>query len=162
MSVSNAIAETPADTPAGMVEALLGGQLRQDLGLKTQDLRIGLTVARNLLNRGQHGEAMRLYAVLVLCEPTEVDFQVGLANCASAMGEHHMALQAASAVIALAPSDPRGYLLSGRSCLHIGSIAEAEQDLGDALGLAEQSGHDVVRGEAAMLLERISAARASL
>ncbi|KQT54070.1 hypothetical protein ASG43_00035 [Aureimonas sp. Leaf454] len=147
---------------AETIAALLDGKLRKDLGLEPEDLKIGLTVARNLLNRGHQGEAMRLYAVLVLCQPTEVDFQVGLANCASAMGEHYIALQAASAVIALAPSDPRGYLLSGRSCFHTGSFAEAEQDLGDALGLAEQTGHDVVRREADMLLGRIAAARAAL
>jgi hypothetical protein len=119
---------------------------------------MGLTVARNHLSRGSYAEAFRIYASLVLCEPLNVDFQVGLANCAGLMGEHHVALQAASAIIALAPADPRGYLLSGRSCLMIGSFAEAQEDLNDAVRHAEAAGSDVVTREARHLLDRLAVA----
>ncbi|WP_378940817.1 hypothetical protein [Mesorhizobium sp. ANAO-SY3R2] len=132
----------------------LSGQLGAELGLSTEALRIGLTVASNHLLRGAYGEAMRVYVGLVLCEPMNVDFQVGLANCANLMGEHCVALQAASAVIMLAPSDPRGYLLSGRSCIMLGQMDEATEDLNDALKHA--NGNGAVVKEVGLLLDRIS------
>jgi Flp pilus assembly protein TadD len=136
--------------------ALLRGELRNKLGLSPEQLRIGLSVARNHLTRGAPAEAFRIYVALVLCEPANVDFQIGLANCAGLIGEHHLALQAASAVIALAPRDARGYLLSGRSCMMIGAFSEAKEDLEDALARA---GSDAaVAGEAKVLLGRIAAA----
>lgn len=139
---------------------LLGGELRKQFGLSSEQLRVGLAVARNHLSRGAHAEAFRIYASLVLCDPMNVDFQVGLANCAGLMGEHHVALQAASAIVALAPADPRGYLLSGRSCLMVGSFAEAQEDLRDALRHAEAAGSDFVANEARHLLDRVSVAAA--
>lgn len=141
------------------ISALLKGELRDKLGLSTEHLRVGLSVARNHLTRGAPLEALRIYVALVLCEPTNVDFQIGLANCAGVLGEHHLALQAASAVIALAPKDARGYLLSGRSCMMIQAFSEAKEDLEDALAFA---GSDAaVANEAKMLLGRIAAATAS-
>jgi Flp pilus assembly protein TadD len=135
---------------------LLDGELRKRLGLTPEQLRIGLMVARNHLTRGAPADALKIYVALVLCDPLNVDFQVGLANCASVLGEHHVALQAASAVIALAPADPRGYLLSGRSCMMLGNYAEAREDLGDALTFA--NGNETVAAEASHLLERIAVA----
>ena len=152
-------AATPAvaNVDEAAIRALLGGEIGRELGLTGSDLRIGLTVAKNLLARGAQAEALRVYVALVLCEPTNVDFQVGLAHCASVLGEHHLALQAASAVIALAPRDPRGYLLSGRSCLAIGHLTEAREDFGDVLRLAADPSHRAVQREATLLLDRLSA-----
>jgi Flp pilus assembly protein TadD len=116
-----------------MMRALVEGSMRKELGLQPGDLRIGLNVAKNLLDRGSAAEALRIYIALVLCAPTEIDYQVGLANCALQLGEHHLALQSASAIVALAPRDPRGYFLSGRACLGMGALKEAEEDLRDAV-----------------------------
>lgn len=138
------------------LSALLRGELRAKLGLSTEQLRIGLSVARNHLTRGAPLEALRIYVAMVLCEPSNVEFQIGLANCAGLLGEHHLALQAASAVIALAPKDARGYLLSGRSCMMISAFSEAKEDLEDALALAGSD--QAVAGEAKLLLSRIAAA----
>jgi Flp pilus assembly protein TadD len=156
MSVATA---TPPNGDDETLAALLRGELRNKLGLNAEQLRIGLSVARNQLTRGAPLEALRIYVALVLCEPTNVDFQIGLANCAGLIGEHHLALQAASVVIALAPRDARGYLLSGRSCMMIGAFGEAKEDLEDALARA---GSDAaVAGEARLLLDRIAAAAAA-
>lgn len=151
MSVASAT-QTNADDDT--LAALLRGDLRAKLGLSSEQLRVGLSVARNHLTRGAPLDALRIYVPLVLCEPTNVDFQIGLANCAGVLGEHHLALQAASAAISLAPKDARGYLLSGRSCIAINAFAEAKEDLTDALALA---GSDTaVASEAKMLLSRIA------
>lgn len=146
------IPESTDDTLA----QFLDGQLGKRLGLTPEQLRIGLSVARNHLTRGAPAEALKIYVALVLCDPLNVDFQVGLANCASVLGEHHVALQAASAVIALAPRDPRGYLLSGRSCMMLGNYAEAKEDLEDALAFV--GADETVATEARHLLERLAMA----
>lgn len=114
-------------------QRIFAGAIREGLGLTSEDLRLGLTVARNQLMRGARLEALRTYVALVMCEPGNVDFQLGLANCAAAIGEFHLTLQAASAVIALDPRHPRGYYLSGRACLALGYRDEAQEDLDDAV-----------------------------
>jgi len=93
---------------------------------------------------------------LVLCEPTNIDFQVGLANCALLLNQHHLALQAASAIVALAPSDARGYFLSGRACLALGHYAEAAEDLRDAVEFGRNARDPVIAEEASQLLQKLS------
>src|SRR5262245_4719308 len=101
----------------GLEEDFMNGRVRKELGLETIDLLPGLEVAKNHLRRGATREALRIYTALVLCEPANVDFQVGLANCALHMQEHHLAVLAAANIVSLAPSDPRGYHLSGQACI---------------------------------------------
>ncbi len=135
--------------------AFLNGQIRDALGLRSEDLTIGLEVARNLLQRGATADALRVYAGLILCEPMNAAFQTGLANCALAAEEYHMALQAASAVIALAPRDPRGYLISGRACLGLGAFAEAGEDLREAVERGREVRDAVAVEEARRLLDAL-------
>lgn len=142
------------------LSSFLAGGLRERLGLDPEHLTIGLVVARNHLARGAVGEALRLYGTLVLCDPSNAEFQLGLANCASMGGEHHLALQAASALIATTPGDARGYLLSGRSCLMLGHAGEAREDLDDALRIALSNGDHAVADEARLLLDRLAAVSA--
>lgn len=135
--------------------ALLNGHLRDALGLRSADLAIGLEVARNLLQRGANAEALRVYAGLILCEPANAAFQTGLANCALAAEEYHLALQAASAVVALTPRDPRGYLISGRACLGLGALAEAGEDLREAVARGREARDAVAVEEACRLLDAL-------
>jgi tetratricopeptide (TPR) repeat protein len=112
---------------------IANGGIRKLLGLETAHLRLCLDLARSQMRRGAHDEAFRTYCALVLCEPCNVDFQIGLANCAHEIGQHELALQAASAAIALAPKNPRGYFLSGRACFALAHYREAIEDLSAAL-----------------------------
>lgn len=149
-----------SNTREAMVQSLVGGALRKELGIESADLQIGLDVARRHLQRGAAAEAMRIYVALVLCDPMVVDFQVGLANCALQLEENPLALQAASAVIALAPRDSRGYLLSGRACLALGHQAEAEEDLRDAVTFGQAERNAVVVNDARQLLQTLAAINA--
>lgn len=137
--------------------AMAHGAIATKLGLKSGDLNVGLHVAKGLLDRGSFGEALRTYTALVLCEPTNAEFQIGLSNCALVMGEDSLCLHAASAVVALAPTDPRGYFLSGRACLALGQWVEAEEDFRDALAHAKQARNALIAGQAEKLLAHISA-----
>lgn len=143
------------------IEGFLSGELGRRLGLSTEQLRVGLAVAQNHIARGAYAEAFRMYVSLVLCNPLHVDFQVGLAQAAGLIGENHIAIQAASAVIALAPKDPRGYLLSGRACFGICSYQEAYEDLSEALRLAREAGSEALATEASLLLDRLAVASGS-
>lgn len=141
----------PTPEMAALARTIAEGAIRKHLGLETDDLSAGLDVAKGLIERGEFQRAMQIYLGLVLCDPLVVDFQVGLANCALLVDEAPLALQAASAVVALAPADPRGYVLSGRACLALGAFTEACEDLADAVEKAE-AGHDRTLAEQARTL----------
>jgi Flp pilus assembly protein TadD len=136
---------------------IAGGAIRKAFGLEPIDLRLGLDIARNQLRSGNAGSAFRIYATLVVSDPSDPELQVGLANCALHVGENNLALQAASAIVALTASDPRGYYFSGRACLALGHIAEAKEDLTKAIELARNSSKDaLIFDEARKLLERLA------
>lgn len=140
-------------------EAIFPGQsLREYLGLEVQHLLPGLEVAANLLRRGEHAQALQTYATLVLCEPSESRFQIGLAACALEIGEFHIASQAASAIVAFTPDDPVGYLLSGRALIGLQDFDAAVDDLRDAVRIAEAAGNTAVAAEAAQHLQRATIA----
>jgi len=136
-------------------DAILSGAIRDMLGLTNEDLKLGLEVAANRLQRGAHRDALRIYAALVLCEPTNVAFQIGLANCALLLHENCLALQAASFVITSEPKNARGYLLSGRACLGLGCWKEAEEDLRRASELAKQNRDANLYASAEALMQKL-------
>lgn len=143
------------------VHALLTGALGRSLGFSPLDLAAGLELAKSQGQRGAHMEALRTYATLVLCDPSHIDCQVGLANCALELAENHVALQAASAIVALAPSDPRGYYLSGRACFAIGAFSEALEDLADARTFARKARDSRIAEAADQLTRTIELLRSS-
>lgn len=135
----------------------MGGAMRDSLGLKSEDLQLGLNVASNRLRRGANLEALRIYLALVLCEPANAEFQVGLSNCALLLQEHSLALRAASVVIALEPKNPKGYLLSGRACIALGHFTEADEDLRKAMQFAKEKRESALFQSAESLLKKLSA-----
>jgi Flp pilus assembly protein TadD len=134
---------------------LMEKEIGRTLGLGPDDLRAGLDIARNLLDRGAPAKAMRIYAALVIVEPKVADYQIGLANCAIELSEYYVAVQAAAAAILLEPENPRAYFLSGRACLALGEYKEAREDLSDALALASRAGDSLVVREAERLLRSL-------
>ncbi|PDT90807.1 pathogenicity island protein [Bradyrhizobium sp. Y36] len=146
-------------TELGEAQRLIAqGAVRKALGLEPVDLRLGLDIARNQLQKGAPIEAFQTYAALVVCDPSDPELQAGLANCALLLGENSLALHAASAIVALAPSDPRGYFLSGRACLAMGQLTEANEDLTEAMRLARgpQGDAAAILDESRKLLDRIA------
>ncbi|WP_341367299.1 hypothetical protein [Yoonia sp. BS5-3] len=127
------------DAPASAL--LLDGAFAKELGLGTRELDTALAAANAKLQAGNHDKALSMYAMLVLCRPQNVNYQCALANCALKMQEYEMALQAASAAVALDPRDCRGYYLSGAACFGLGHLDEAREDIADALSFAEGSPH---------------------
>ncbi len=156
--MSDIVESRPA--PASPEQLIASGAIRTGLGLESMDLRLGLDLARSQLQRGATPDAFRTYVALVLCDPSDPELQIGLANCALQVQENELALQAASAAVALQPRDPRGYYLSGRACFCLGHLAEAEEDLSDALRLAREARNTALFSEADQLLARLKAVRA--
>ncbi|MBX2804441.1 MAG: pathogenicity island protein [Hyphomicrobiales bacterium] len=130
------------------IQQLLEGGLRKSLGLSREDLRLGLDVAKGLLQRERYAEALRMYATMILCDPSDPEIQIGFANCALVLGENDLGLQAASAAIVQMPDDCRGYFLSGKACLAMGLKAESKADFTRALELAESAGNQMIIGAA--------------
>ena len=137
------------------MRSFVSGQIGAELGLMSQDLEVGLEVARNLIRRGALAEAMQVYVGLVLCQPANQAFQIGLANCAIQLGEYHLALQSASVVIAQSPRDPRGYLLSGHACIGLGALAEAAVDLDEAISFGRAERNATIVEEARRLRQAL-------
>jgi Flp pilus assembly protein TadD len=147
----------PAGPLTGAQQSVLHGALRKAIGLQMEDLRFGLKLAADRMQRGAFAEALQLYIALVLCEPMHADFQLGLANCALHLGENHLAVQAASVVIALRPEDFRGYYISGRASLALKQRDDAEEDLREALALAHQAKETKLAQEIGALLQKLTA-----
>ena len=132
--------------------------LSKKLGLEGDSLNVALNLASTYILNGLPQRAFEIYSGLALLDPLNVDVQIGLASCATELGEHDLAIQTAAAVIMTAPGDPRGYLLSGKNCLMIGRYNEAREDLEDALRFAAPDTSSQKAGiaeEAASLLSRL-------
>lgn len=131
-------------TQADRAEQFVGGAIRKSLGLSRDDVRLGLDLARSQLQRGRHAEAFRTYATMIILDPSDPELQIGFANCALAMKENSLALQAASAAIVLQPDDCRGYFLSGKACLALGLKEESKEDFTQALQLSAATNNKLV------------------
>lgn len=136
-----------------------GQSIREYLGLEIKHLLPGLDIAANLLRSGKHEEALKTYATLILCDPNEIRFQIGLATCALEIGQFHLAILAASGIVAEQPENPLGYLISGRASLGLREFEAAINDLEHALGLARESGDEAAAQEASTFLERTKIAQ---
>lgn len=108
-------------------------------GLEARDLYPNAQHAMGLLKSGRTDEALRIFAVLVLAAPEETGFQLGLSEAALTSGRPEIALQAAAAAISLDPQNPVAFLASGLACLAMGEATLAQEDLADALRLAQAS-----------------------
>lgn len=122
-------------------QAFLDGSVRDALGLRHEDIEVGIEIAARAVKRGALAEALRAYGALALCEPNNADVQIGLANCAMLMEQFGLGAQAAAIAIALAPQDARGWLVSGRCRLGLGETDASRRDLSQAetVGLAARS-----------------------
>lgn len=107
------------------------------LGLTEAHFSINYQKAMEKLAAGDIPGAFRDIANLVLIAPSSVQFQLGLARVALQAGVPELAMQAAAAIIALAPDRPEGFLLSGQACLAMGEPALAREDLADAIARAD-------------------------
>lgn len=155
---ANTLPEFESINPAAY-KRLGTATLSQMLQLSPDALYPALNLAARLEAQGAILDAMDLYGKLALLDPLNVDVHVGLAQCATRLGEHAIAIKAAASVITLAPENALGYLLSGKNCFMLGHYQEAREDLNDAKRLAVED--TVVAKEASLLLTRVNALSAS-
>ena len=123
----------PGDNQGNLVEQ----PIIDRLGLSEAHFHGVYTAAMERLASGDVDSAFRDLANLVLMAPMSMQFQLGLAQAALRAEVPELALQAAAAVIALAPNRPEGYLLSGQACLAMNERALAREDLADAIAKAD-------------------------
>ncbi|MFT0891578.1 hypothetical protein [Pseudochelatococcus sp. G4_1912] len=143
-----------ADFPEGE-KAPEKTSIREVMGLEVEHLLPGLSIAAKMLQRGDEEGALRTYATLVLCDPNEPRFQQGLAACALKIGQHAVALQAASAIIAFWPESPEGYHFSAHACIGLEEYEAAIEDFTDALRLAQQTGNEAIASDSERMIGRI-------
>lgn len=117
-----------------------GPSLLEIMGLERGDIDGVALRAREVFLSGKEEDAVSLFVQLVMVDPTNVDYQIGLAETSLATGRAEVAMQSAAVVIADRPTSAIGYFLSGRAALLMGEIEIALEDLEDAIKLAEASG----------------------
>ncbi|KZM47354.1 hypothetical protein OA90_26390 [Labrenzia sp. OB1] len=116
-----------------VLKQLLDADVLKALGLKKDDLDVGLKLAGIKVRSGNYEEAMKLYSSLLMFNPCDFRIYKGLASLCLETGDHDEALHFTSVMIALKPMDPLGYYLSARACLLLGHLDEAREDLADAM-----------------------------
>jgi Flp pilus assembly protein TadD len=126
--------------------------LRAQFGLEIGQLRAMAHVAHLKMASADFAGAQRLYSVLAVMAPEEIGFQVGLADASIAECNFELAMTAASLIVSINPSEPRGYYLSGRASLGLGDHDRARQDLQTAIRIATETGDTKTRGLAERLL----------
>lgn len=131
--------------------------LWREIGLDRQDLQVALRVARGQAEQANFTDALRSYSAIMMCDPEDVDAQVGFAGCAIELDLFEAALQAAAIVMASAPADPRGHLLSGLACRGLGLDDEARRDFVEAERAAEAAGMAALAAEAGRRLAALDA-----
>lgn len=136
-------------------EDAFSGELPKTLGLDDQDLVAIAKMAKKALGEGDAALAFSAHALLVLLDPQNVSYQIGLAESALAANTPSAALQAASAVVASTPDNPQGYYWSARACLELGLMAEAKEDLEDAASFAKQARMGTLFAECQALLDNL-------
>ncbi|MEM8797290.1 MAG: pathogenicity island protein [Pseudomonadota bacterium] len=140
-----------------IAQDLAGGGMGKRLGLGKNELETALAVANTRLNSGDPFKAFELYSMIVLCSPMEIEHQAGLANCALQIQEYTLALNAASAMVALAPKDERGYYFSAAACLGLEAYDEAFEDVVDAMSFAREAGNSEIYVAAERLHQQLAA-----
>lgn len=125
-----------ADVKAELVDKSLAGRL----GLAEADLYGAVQAAAEALQAGDLDRAFRGFAYLVVLDPTNPTYHIGLANVALGLEQFAIALQSASVVVASRPRSAEGYHLSARACLGMGEPALALEDLAEVERLAQEAG----------------------
>lgn len=141
-----------AEFRSALQDFLAEGSILQRMGLQSGDLDPLGQIARNDLVAGNVDAALGGFARLVMVEPANADYQIGLAEAALAAGHAELAMHSAAVVIAERPRSPVGYFLSGRAALAMGEIEVAIEDLVDAARLAEATGDRSLASSAQQLI----------
>ncbi|WP_068310246.1 hypothetical protein [Polycladidibacter hongkongensis] len=131
--------------------------LLKELGLHSNDVKAGLMLAKSQLDAGRVERALQIYCGLILLSPQEPETQLGLANCALQSQQYELTMRAAAAGMVLAPQDPRGFYFSGAAAIALGHLAEAKEDLADAVELAKAAKQADIAMAAQKLLSGLSA-----
>lgn len=125
--------------------------------LPPEALRLGVEVSDSLVARGNPLDALKMRAAMVLASPRDRVALAALCESLLSFNLGEEALRCASAMTALNPADPTGYIMSARACILIGAIAEAREDIATALTLAERTGSGPDRLEALHLQHSLDA-----
>lgn len=140
-----------ADFTQQVLEILIERPLIERLGLQSGDLDIAAMQGKNDLMAGRADAALARFARLVLVDPNNVDYQIGLGEAALANGAPELAMQCAAYVISARAASPAGYYLSGRAALMMGEPGLAQEDLNEAATRAAMIGERALQASAQQL-----------
>ena len=124
--------------PELLMEFFEGGFGRV-LGLREEDQAFALTVANSKLSVGDALSAIKIYSLLVYCNPSNYAHLQGLAAASIKVLDYESAFRTAALMTALQPQNALGHYFAGAAFLHSGHRAEAVSSLTKACRLTEQT-----------------------
>ena len=151
---------SPEERLAKIVADVLQGKtvMRAELGLEQNDLEAIYAVTYNVYTSGKYAEAMKLFGILSLLDPTDYRFVFGGASCQQMMGEYLAASVYFQLAGGLDPENPAPMLHTAECLLALkdkdGARAALEHALERAGGKAE---HQAMKKKAEVMLENLSA-----
>ena len=145
---------------ARIVHDVLSGQsvMRAELGLEQNDLEAIYAVTYNVYTSGKYAEAMKLFGVLSLLDPTDYRFVFGGASCLQMMGEYLTASIYFQLAGGLDTTSPAPMLHTAECLLALKDKDGARAALEHALERAgDKAEHKAMKQKAEVMLENLSA-----
>ncbi len=144
---------------AKIVTDVLQGKtlMKAELGLEQNDIEAIYAVTYNVYSSGKYAEAMKLFGILSLLDPTDFRFVFGGASCLQMMGEYLTASVYFQLAGGLDTENPAPMLHTAECLLALkdkdGAKAALEQTLERTDGKAE---HKAMKQKAEVMLENLS------
>ncbi|MDR2892604.1 MAG: SycD/LcrH family type III secretion system chaperone [Deltaproteobacteria bacterium] len=151
---------TSEERLAAIVAKVLRGEtvLRAELGMDNNDMEALYSVTYNVYMAGKYDEAMRLFGVLSLLDPTDYRFVFGGASCLQMLGEYMMASMYFQLAGGLDEEAPAPMLHTAECLLALKDRDGAKTALALVLERAgDKAEYAPLRKKAEVMLENVSA-----
>ncbi|EBY6849564.1 hypothetical protein D5952_14065 [Salmonella enterica subsp. enterica] len=113
-----------------------GGTISQLREHDPKQLMIMHQYALQLLDKGDYRGARNLFQLLVVCEHTNPEYQLGFGASHQLTGDHQSAVLFLAQAAQLLVSDPRPHWLLARSAIELKQYDDAHELLNNAISLA--------------------------
>ncbi|EHF4936907.1 hypothetical protein CF635_003515 [Enterobacter hormaechei] len=115
---------------------LNGGTVSHLYKYDSKQLRTMYHYALQIMEKGDYRGARNIFQLLVVCEHTHPEYQLGLGACHQLTGDHHSAVLFLAQAAQILEVDPRPHWLLARSAMELKLYDDAIELLNNAIYLA--------------------------
>lgn len=113
-----------------------GGTISHLYKYDSKQLRTMHHYALQLMSDGDYRGARNLFQLLVVCDHTHPEYQLGFGVCHQLTGDHHSAVLFLAQAAQILETDPRPHWLLARSAIELKQYDEAIELLNNTIALA--------------------------